>query len=260
MDGANHNHNPKEEVTMQALPSPTIRTLFCCAVSIFLLPLQILAMNDFPVKGTDIINHELRVEVDVGDNGTVDDTLVFNGWLTIDRSDPFTNDQGFRQIDFTVTNWVASAWSNVFQDSVRYVIAQDTVQPPSKIVAEQAGSDYPATLIIKVIFNAFLGNTLVFRHHVGMPMGSHFLVIPPDSNRINSPTITGFETAQILVTHPTLGLIRFKPKDCNDKKSTTIGTRIPTLTTWGVVALVLLLILTMIVLRWKKQRLSIKPS
>jgi hypothetical protein len=106
-------------------------------------------------------------------------------------------------------------------DDVRYVLSG--AQVPSTIVAEQQSSDFPCTFDFRVTFDAYLGGLLVFPRHHGRPKGHGFGSVPPDGDPCNSPTITEFETQQIVVEHPTLGPVRFTPKDCNDSASQTVA-------------------------------------
>lgn len=178
--------------------------------------------EEFPPAGIDIVDHTLQIQVDVGDDGEIDETLELHGRMQVQRGEPFVNEEGLRQIDFTVMSWVASGWSEILQQNITYVLSEDVEQPPSTIIAEQAETDFPATFAFNVVFDVRANNRVVFRRHEGRPEGHGFLVVPPDGNRENSPTITQFEDAQIVVEHPEIGVIRFMPLDCNDQNSQTI--------------------------------------
>jgi hypothetical protein len=171
-----------------------------------------------PSAGIDIVNHNLRVDLDVGDDGQIEERLVFNGVMTIERGDPFTNLQGFRQIDFVVLGWRAVTFSQTLDSEIQY-IRSSVDQPVSTIISEQIGSDFPVRFSFNVIFDVFSSGTLVFPRHHGRPEGGGFMSVPPDAN---SPRITQFENVQIVLNHPLLGPIRFTPIDCQDTGSTTI--------------------------------------
>jgi hypothetical protein len=220
------------------------------------------AGGKFPAAGTDIVEHDLRVQMDVGDDGSLDETLVFKGRMRLDRGDPYTNEQGLRQVDFVVRDWVAMAPSTILGGQVVYIISPQVAQPTSRIVAEQPSSDFPASFFFKVIFDVQFGGQTVFSQHAGMPEGHGFLVVPPDGNRANSPTITTFETTRILVQHPTLGSIRFSPLDCNDQNSVTLAPSdsIPTLSRWGMYSLIIVLMCSaLFVLRGRRGRRGLTP-
>ncbi|HBL15118.1 MAG TPA: hypothetical protein DD379_27745 [Cyanobacteria bacterium UBA11162] len=184
-------------------------------------PADALSSDTFPKAGIDTIWHDLTVNIDIGDDGLVDETIVFDGRMKIERSNPFTNQEGYRQIDFLVKDWVASSHSNILQQDIRYILSKDVQQLPSQIISEQKDKDFPAAFFFNVIFDVQANNQLIFRHHHGRPIGHGFLVVPPDGNRVNSPTITSFEPTQIVIDQPGIGLIRFIPVECNDRKSET---------------------------------------
>lgn len=178
-------------------------------------------MGEFPPAGTDLVYHDLRIDVFRVVPGGEEplETLVFEGRMLLQRGDPFTNADGLRQIDFQVLSWDAVAWSQALSIPVVYRSVAGEPQPTSTIVAEQPGSDFPATFDFNVIFDAYAGGILIFRRHHGRPKGHGFLVVPPNGNRLHSPTITEFEQTVIEFDHPELGLLRFRPKDCNDRES-----------------------------------------
>lgn len=182
----------------------------------------------FPKAGIDLIKHELRVNMYAVDKETQEEklleTLEFDGMMIIEREAPFTNRGGVRQITFNIKSWVAMAFSKVLGNPIVYISSEDVNPPRSTITSEQKGKDFPATFAFNVIFDARLGNKTVFRRHNGRPEGHGFMVVPPDGNRSNSPTITRFEQTTIEMEHPTLGLIRFRPVDCNDREGKTLET------------------------------------
>ena len=141
--------------------------------------------------------------------------------MLLQRGEPYTNEAGYRQIDFTVKTWEAIAWSKALGTPLIYRLSPDVQQEKSSIVAETKERDFPATFEFNVIFDAFAHDRLVMRQHHGRPEGGGFHRVPPDGNRRYSPTITRFEDAVIEVDHPQLGRLRFRPKDCNDQNSRT---------------------------------------
>ncbi len=236
--------------------------LFVRSLPILLLSTTTLfatAQTVFPPAGTDFIRHNLRVAVDVGDNGSTDEILVFRGDMVVDRGNPYTTTEGFRRIDFVVRQWTAIAPSTTFGTSIFYVLSPSATQIPSRITAQQMGSDFPAHFKFNVIFDAHLGSTSsppVVQGHMGMPEGGGFASVPPDSS---SPLITQFESNQIVLTHPTLGQIRFTPIDCHDQESRTVAA-IPALSTTGAVLLAVLLALVVIVILRRRGRAIPAPA
>lgn len=182
----------------------------------------------FRAAGLDVVEHDLRVKIVQVDKRNREretlETLTFRGRMAIERQNAFRNAQNRRQIDFRVKTWVATAFSQVLQQDILYILSEDADQPTSTITAEREDADFPAAFEFNVIFDARVGNATVVRQHHGQPAGHGFMVVPPDGNRRNSPTITGFETEFIQLDHPELGRIRFVPVDCNDSSSETVRT------------------------------------
>lgn len=188
------------------------------------------AMEKFPPAGVDRVRHALRIAL-LEDDGSGEEreleVLEFEGHMTLERGEPYTNENGLRQIDFEVLSWSATAWSKVLQQEIFYVLSEKVErQPRSSITAEQKGSDFPATFEFNVIFDARANNRPVHHGHHGRPWGHGFRVVPPTGNRETSPTIYGFEDTVIRVEHPERKTVLiFRPKDCNDQSSETVLTR-----------------------------------
>lgn len=186
------------------------------------------AMESFPPAGIDRVKHDLRIvllEADEQGNERELEILEFEGHMALQRGDPYTTEQGLRQVDFTVTSWVATAFSRALGGEILYQLSDTEKQPVSTITAMEKGSDFPATFDFNLIFDARLDNQLVHRGHHGRPFGRPFWVVPPTGNRLTSPTITSFEDTVIRVPHPERGTtLVFRPKDCNDQHSETVVT------------------------------------
>jgi hypothetical protein len=187
-------------------------------------PPEGIAPDEFPRAGIDLVHHLLRVQLDIGATGRMDETLQLYGQMLIQRDDPYVNEEGRRQIDFRVMSWVATGWSWVLRQSIAYTLSPDVEQPTSTIIAEQQERDFPATFRFNVIFDARANNQIVLRQHHGRPEGGGFLVVPPDGDRRRSPTLTQFEIERITVAHPLLGDVQAHPLDCNDSGSSTLVT------------------------------------
>jgi len=187
-------------------------------------------MANFPPPGTDVIEHELAIDMKHNVGGaSVQERLLFHGRMIIERGAPYTNAQGKRQIDFHAISWVASAFSRTTQRDIQFILSDDVTQPTSTILAEQAGTDYPASIFFHIIFDVRVNNELVYRHHHGLPAGHKFREIPPSGNRKKSPTIRKFETKKLEFTlrrGRARGAkpfkFRFVPRDCNDRYSRTL--------------------------------------
>lgn len=182
--------------------------------------------GNFPGAGIDMISHKVlidlhQVEKD-GQPGALVESLTFSGRMLIERGDPYTRKDGFREIPFIVKSWEAVAWSEKLNSLVIYSLA-DVPQKTSTITAEQKGSDYPATFHFYVTFdaNAF-GQKLMMDPYTGEPIGVAFMEVPPSGNRRTSPALTQFETTRIHTEHPTLGKLMFIPRSCHDEEGLTM--------------------------------------
>jgi hypothetical protein len=186
------------------------------------------AMDSFPPAGIDRVKHDLRIallEVDERGGERELEVLAFEGHMALERGEPYTNEQGLRQVDFTVTSWVATAFSKALGGEIMYILSDTEKQPTSSIRALEKGSDFPAEFDFNLIFDARLNNQVVHRGHHGRPHGWPFFVIPPNHIRSLSPTITSFEDTVIRVAHPERGTtLIFRPRDCNDGASETVVT------------------------------------
>lgn len=184
----------------------------------------------FPPAGIDQIDHELTVNLyrvgPEGQTGELLEALKFNGRMIIQRGDPYVNEQGYRQIDFIVTHWKATAWSNVLNTMVVYQLS-DVTQAKSTIVAEQKTTDFPARFTFNVIFDPIAFAKYILENWVGRPEGGGFMEVPPSGNRRTSPLMTSFESARIETVHPTLGTLQFVPQDCGDVAGVTLVTFSP---------------------------------
>lgn len=187
--------------------------------------------REFPPAGIDIVEHELTVDLmradGKGKKEELLESLLFKGRMTLQRRNPHKvtrgKEAGRNKIEFDVITWVASAFSEKLQTEILYILSEGVKQKPSAIVAERAGSDFPAEFIFNVTFDARANNKTIKRRHHGRPHGGGFLRVPPDGNRRNSPTITGFEDNYIQLKHPDYGTIRFVPRQCNDNNGVTVA-------------------------------------
>lgn len=182
----------------------------------------------FPPAGIDQIDHDLIVDIYTvaPDGGNQDklETLNFSGRMLITRSDPYVNEDGFRQADFVVTSWRATAWSNALNSLVEYRMSEAVPQLTSTIVSQQQGSDFPVTFNINLFFNALVDGAMVFPDFPGCPRLEDVSVIPPNGNRTQTPATSSFESRRIEFDHPGLGTVRFVPQSCADQASETLVT------------------------------------
>src|SRR5688572_9961212 len=102
----------------------------------------------FPGPGIDLIYHDVVVNLFQVVNGeeVLLETLNFSGRMLIERGKPYTNADGFRQIDFIALAWTATAWSKALKQDILYILSQDVEQPVSNIISETKKKDFPATI------------------------------------------------------------------------------------------------------------------
>ncbi len=202
--------------------------------------------HGFPAAGVDLIKHEVRVNLFqiMKDKEYRLETLVFNGRMVIERGQPYKNKEGVSQIDFIVKSWVATAWSRALKQELLYILSTDVDQPISEIIAQQKGSDFPASIQFNVIFDARANNRLIKQRHHGRPAAKNFLSIPPAENGDIklAPTMTTFgddDIIDVVVSFGPGGLqfvpadekasskvlhLRIKPLDCHDNEGRTVLT------------------------------------
>lgn len=182
----------------------------------------------FPLAGYDLITHQLRIGIHEikadGSTGKQLEILEFKGRMMIERGDPFTNADGFREVNFLVKNWEAFAWSDTLDTMITYRLTEGAQQNLSKIVAQQRDRDFPATFSFRVKFDGISYGETFVQEYEGYPTGDEFYEVPPSGNRRTSPTIRGFEDRKIEMDHPSHGRLRFVPIECNDNSGETIAT------------------------------------
>ncbi len=187
--------------------------------------------------GIDIVHHILKVDVlqiqpgkkggalptecqepeDVGATAHVLETLDFEGRMALERTIPTLDKQNRALTNFRVLTWQATSFSQKMQVDILYILSQDK-QEMGEIRAAQEATGFPADFTFDLTFDARANNkTVVMRHH-GMPKGHNFTSIPPT---LTSPAISQFEACYVQMNHPQFGLIRFVPKECNDKSGVT---------------------------------------
>ncbi len=185
------------------------------------------AMKAFPPAGLDLVTHQLQIQLwSVGADGNNErllETLKFEGRMLLERRNPAVNRDGYRQIEFVVKNWEAFAWSEKLDTLITYRLTEGVPQRLSTITAQQRGSDFPARFHFNVTFDAIAYGERFFEEYTGEPDSIEFYEVPPSGNRATSPTLRGFESTRIEMTHPSLGRLRFVPVECNDSSGRTIA-------------------------------------
>ncbi|MEM9558638.1 MAG: hypothetical protein AAGC60_30595 [Acidobacteriota bacterium] len=181
----------------------------------------------FPAAGIDLVTHELKIGLydiaDDGSDGEMLEELTFKGRMLLERTDPYTNADGFRQIDFVVKEWEAYSYSKVLDTLVTYSLNQGQPQRLSHITSQFRDRDFPARFYFAVRFDAIAFGERFFEGHEGAPVDAEFMEVPPSGNRRTSPTIWGFEDARIEMDHPQHGRLRFIPHNCNDTSGETLA-------------------------------------
>lgn len=136
------------------------------------------ASTTFPATGVDNLVSSLIAELDLSGDGTQVETIVMSSLLRIERSEPYVNEAGLRQIDAHMRHWSAKGFSKLLNATLEYVLA-DGEQPLSEIVAQQPGADFPAEVTFRAIFDVKLNGEVIIEGLEGTAHGTGWMSVPP---------------------------------------------------------------------------------
>jgi hypothetical protein len=111
-------------------------------------------------------------------NGDVKEFVKMTAALQLDRGAPVTNGGGHRQFEFAIATWEVAGFSEFLGEWITITLS-DTPQPRSLAIAQQAGADYPATIVYNAIFDVFVGKRLVAEKVTGLGVGVDAYEVPP---------------------------------------------------------------------------------
>ena len=190
----------------------------------------------------DTITSNLTMDLDVGDDGSIEETLVFAQTIEVIRFEPRTNSDGFRTIPIQVVSWISSAHSDLLSADIALFSSPGVAQPLGSTLADQQESDYPATVTYKVIYDVEFGGETILSKRLGTATGAGLMEVPPTAGAV-------FTVGKdILITDPLL--TRLIPVTCVGAGTTGSipldpcppGGDIPTVSEWGFAVLMLLLL------------------
>lgn len=142
---------------------------------------EIAARGEFPPAGKDNLVSALTVRLDIDGDGQAEETFVMTSLMTIERSEPYVNKSGLRQIDAKMSRWSAKGYSNLLGRSVEYTLSAGD-QPPSSIVAQQAGVDFPAEVTFNATFDVLVDGKAIITNLTGTAHGTGWMSVPPDGD------------------------------------------------------------------------------
>jgi hypothetical protein len=137
--------------------------------------------GQFPEEGKDQLVSALTVKLDANGDGEFEETFVMTSLMSIERSEPYVNRAGRRQIDVNMTRWSAKGYSETLGKSVEYVLSA-VEQPRSDIVAQQSSADFPAEVTFRAIFDVRLDGQTIISGLEGTAHGTGWMSVPPDGD------------------------------------------------------------------------------
>ena len=132
----------------------------------------------------DTITSNLTMDLDVGDDGSIEETLVFAQTIEVIRFEPLTNNDGFRTIPMQVVSWTSSVHSDLLSADIALFSSPGVPQPLGSTVAEQQESDYPATVTYKVIYDVEFGGETILSEQLGTATGAGLMEVPPTAGAV----------------------------------------------------------------------------
>ncbi|HEX3960742.1 MAG TPA: hypothetical protein VHZ03_29670 [Trebonia sp.] len=114
-------------------------------------------------------------------NGDVKEVVKMTAVLRLDRGAPVTNAGGHRQFEFAIETWEVAGYSEFLGEWITITLS-DSAQPRSLAIAQQAGADYPATIVYNAIFDVFVGKRMVAEKVTGLGVGVNAYEVPPKVN------------------------------------------------------------------------------
>jgi hypothetical protein len=142
---------------------------------------ELASRGQFPAGGTDNLVSALTCTLDIDGDGTPEETFVMTSLMTIERSEPFVNKSGLRQIDAKMTRWSAKGYSQTLGRTVEYTLSAGE-QPQSVIVAQQSSADFPAEVTFHANFDVLIDGQPVITNLNGTAHGTGWMSVPPDGD------------------------------------------------------------------------------
>ena len=147
-----------------------------------------------PFWGNDRIHSRMLLRVIDRKTGAREDILLSSS-MELSRGMPYSLASGRRAIDVQIRDWRARGTSRLLGKAIEYRLSPGVAQPGSAVIAEGAGSDFPATMTFNALFDVYIGDELIMREMNGTARATGLTSIPPrgdDVFAVNKP----FEVAQ----------------------------------------------------------------
>lgn len=142
---------------------------------------ELASRGQFPAAGTDQLVSALTCKLDLNGDGNIDETFVMTSLMTIERSEPYVNKSGLRQIDVKMARWSAKGYSAKLGRAVEYVLSAGD-QSRSEIVAQQSSADFPAEVTFRATFDVVLDGQTIISGLDGTAHGTGWMSVPPDGD------------------------------------------------------------------------------
>jgi hypothetical protein len=142
---------------------------------------ELAARGQFPKAGNDHLVSALTCKLDLNGDGNIDETFVMTSLMHIERSEPYVNRSGRRQIDVKMTRWSAKGYSELLGKSVEYVLSPGD-QPTSDIIAQQSSADFPAEVTFRAAFDVLVDGQPIITGLNGTAHGTGWMSVPPEGD------------------------------------------------------------------------------
>jgi hypothetical protein len=136
----------------------------------------------FPGPGP--LSMKSGIELPLYINGSFAESVTFNSALTVNMGKAYETDDGIRQVDFVATSWKASGFSQVLGRQVTFTLTPNATQPTGTATALTTGSDFPAVLTFRALYDANVQGLTTLRGLRGLATGT-VNSIPPGQSGLN---------------------------------------------------------------------------
>jgi hypothetical protein len=145
-----------------------IVALAAALLALFLAP-AVMAQG-FPKPGP--LGMKSQIELPLYVNGSFAESVTFNSELGVRMGAAYETPDGIRQVDFEATSWRAVGYSQVLGRKVTFTLSTSCNQPTSTATALTNGSDYPAVLTFRALYDANIEGLTTLRGLKGLASGT----------------------------------------------------------------------------------------
>ena len=146
-------------------------------LALFIAPA--LVAQGFPGPGP--LSMKSGIELPLYVNGSFAESVNFASELTVNMGRAYETEDGIRQVDFVATSWKASGYSQVLGRKVTFTLTPNATQPTGTATALTTGSDYPAVLTFRAVYDANISGLTTLRGLRGLATGNVSSIPPGQS-------------------------------------------------------------------------------